>query len=52
MGNRVILILQCTSCKNKNYHMARGKKELDRGKLELKKFCSACGHHTPHKETK
>ena len=51
-SDRVIHILQCTGCKNKNYHYARGKREQDRSKLEIKKFCRGCGKHTPHKETK
>ena len=51
-SDRVIHILQCTACKNKNYHYARGKRVEDKGKLEIKKFCRACGKHTSHKETK
>jgi large subunit ribosomal protein L33 len=50
MGERISYILQCTDCKNKNYHFARGKRK--EYKVELKKFCRACGKRTAHKETK
>ncbi|MBN1621361.1 MAG: 50S ribosomal protein L33 [Endomicrobiales bacterium] len=48
--NRVIITLSCTTCKNRNYHYARGKKK-DK-KLEVNKFCPKCRKHTKHKETK
>ncbi|MBI4249787.1 MAG: 50S ribosomal protein L33 [Elusimicrobia bacterium] len=50
MADRVIITLGCTSCKNRNYHFARGRKKTF--KLELKKFCGHCGKHTLHKEVK
>ena len=50
MGDRYIVILGCTVCKNKNYHYQRGKKK--EGKLELKKFCRACSKQVAHKEVK
>jgi large subunit ribosomal protein L33 len=50
MGDRVIVILGCTVCKNKNYYYQRGKKK--EFKLELKKFCRACGKQASHKEVK
>lgn len=50
MGDRVIVTLGCTSCKNKNYIYQRGKKKDY--KLEIKKFCRACGKQTAHKEVK
>jgi large subunit ribosomal protein L33 len=50
MGDRHIVILGCTVCKNKNYYYQRGKKK--EFKLELKKFCRACGKQAPHKEVK
>ena len=50
MGERIIYILSCTDCKNKNYTFSRGRaKEY---KVEVKKFCRACGKQTVHKETK
>ena len=48
--NRVIITLACTDCKNRNYHYAVGRKKEK--KLEVKKFCAACGKHTMHKEAK
>lgn len=49
-GDRVITILSCTECKNKNYHFAHGKKR--QYKIAIKKFCPTCKKHTPHKESK
>lgn len=50
MADRITITLGCTSCKRKNYHFSRGKKK--EFKLELKKFCRACGKQTAHKEVK
>ncbi len=50
MGDRVVVILGCTVCKNKNYTYQRGKKK--EFKLEMNKFCRACGKQTGHKEVK
>ena len=50
MGDRVIVVLGCTGCKNKNYTLQRGKKKDF--KIEVKKFCQACGKQTLHKEVK
>ena len=50
MGDRVIITMACTECKNRNYYFARGKKQ--EGKLEVKKYCKTCGKHVLHKETK
>jgi len=50
MGERFIVTLGCTVCKNRNYHFQRGgKREY---KLEVKKFCPHCRKHTAHKEVK
>jgi len=48
---REIISLQCTECKRKNYTTTKNKRTMT-GKLELKKFCSACSKHTLHKESK
>jgi len=48
---REIISLQCTECKRKNYTTTKNKK-LMTGKLEIKKYCSACNKHTNHKESK
>jgi large subunit ribosomal protein L33 len=50
MGDRHVVTLSCTACKNKNYYFQRGRKKDY--KLEMRKFCQACGKQTPHKETK
>jgi len=50
MAERVITTLACGTCKNKNYHFARGKKREK--KMELNKYCEACGKYTLHKESK
>jgi large subunit ribosomal protein L33 len=50
MAERISVIVACTDCKNKNYHFSRGKRK--EYKVEVKKFCRACGKHTVHKETK
>ncbi len=50
MGDRISITLACTDCKNKNYYFSRGKRKDY--KVEVKKFCRACGKQTPHKETK
>jgi len=47
---KLTILLSCTVCKNKNYYYVRGKKKDF--KLELNKFCKACGKTTPHKEGK
>lgn len=48
---REIITLQCGDCKHRNYSETKNKKK-HQDRLELKKFCSACRHHTVHKEVK
>jgi len=43
--------ISCTVCKTVNYFTKKTKKTAEQ-KLELKKFCSKCRKHTPHKESK
>ncbi|MFA6030906.1 MAG: 50S ribosomal protein L33 [Elusimicrobiota bacterium] len=50
MGDRVVTILACGTCKNKNYSFQHGKKR--QYKVEVKKFCRKCRKQTPHKEVK
>ena len=45
------IVLACGECKRKNYRASRNKK-LSTEKLERKKYCPACRHHTLHKEGK
>jgi len=48
---RDIILLQCTECRERNYSTMKNKKNTTE-KLNLKKYCSRCRRHTPHKETK
>lgn len=48
---RIGITLECTECKRRNYTTTKNKKN-DPNRLELKKYCSHCGRHTLHKETK
>lgn len=48
---RDIIHLQCSDCKRKNYSTTKNKRTTT-GKLEFKKFCRFCGHHTAHREAK
>ena len=47
---RMTIALICTECKNKNYYKVRGKKK--EYKLELNKFCKACGKQPYIKKAK
>ncbi|HEX9830150.1 MAG TPA: 50S ribosomal protein L33 [Thermodesulfobacteriota bacterium] len=49
--NTVIIALACGECKRRNYSTQKNK-QTHREKLELKKYCKWCKHHTLHKETK
>ncbi|MGM0596924.1 MAG: 50S ribosomal protein L33 [Myxococcota bacterium] len=51
MGNRVIVNLRCSKCKNKNYTTTKNKRTT-RSKLKFKKYCRFCKKHTVHKESK
>jgi large subunit ribosomal protein L33 len=48
---RDIIQLQCGECKRRNYSTTKNKKNTT-DKLELKKYCPWCRHHTEHKEVK
>ncbi len=50
-GNRVKVTMACQECDGRNYHFSKNKK-LHPERMELKKYCSACRNHTPHKETR
>jgi len=47
----ILIHLECTVCKMKNYTTAKNPTE-NKEKLELNKFCKKCRKHTPHKEVK
>ncbi len=48
---RVIIGLECTTCKNRNYSTTKNKTKTP-DKLLKKKFCPNCRTHTEHKESK
>ena len=50
-GNRTIITLECTACKERNYSTTKNKKTTTE-RLELSKFCRKCRKHTAHKEIK
>lgn len=49
--NRLVVTLECTECKNRNYSSEKNKKN-DTARLELKKYCPHDRRHTLHRETK
>jgi large subunit ribosomal protein L33 len=52
MGDNVVVIaLACSDCKRRNYSTKKNK-QTHKEKMELKKYCRWCKHHTLHKETK
>jgi large subunit ribosomal protein L33 len=50
-GNRALVTLECTDCKERNYHTNKNKRTTP-DKLEFSKYCPRCRKHTKHKETK
>ena len=49
MREKVILV--CEECLSRNYTTMKNKVSNNE-RLQLKKYCSRCGKHTIHKETK
>ena len=45
------VILACTECKERNYHITKNKRKHPE-RLEYAKYCPRCNKHQPHKETK
>jgi large subunit ribosomal protein L33 len=45
------ITLACDTCKHRNYQTTKNKVN-DRERIEIRKFCSWCGKHTAHKETR
>jgi len=48
---RIIINLECTECKRRNYTTYKNKQN-DPNRLEMKKYCPSCRKHTLHKETR
>ncbi|HMB66055.1 MAG TPA: 50S ribosomal protein L33 [Patescibacteria group bacterium] len=51
MSQDNMIKMECTECKKINYFSRKNKRTI-KDRLQLKKFCSNCGTHTIHKETK
>ncbi len=49
--NRLVVTLECTECKQRNYTTEKNKKN-DTARIELKKYCPWDKRHTLHRETK
>ena len=49
--NRLVVTLECTECKRRNYTTEKNKKN-NSGRIELKKYCPWDRKHTLHRETK
>lgn len=48
---RAIIYLACTDCEERTYTTFKNKKN-DPQRLELRKYCPRCRHHTLHREVK
>jgi len=48
---RVLVTLECTVCKRRNYATNKNKRNTT-DKLVLQKYCKWCKKHTEHKEIK
>ncbi len=46
-----LVTLACTECKRRNYTTKKNKKNTP-DRMEAKKYCKWCGHHTLHRETR
>ena len=45
------ITLECEGCSRRNYTVTRSR-EAKAQRFEARKFCSHCGRHTVHRETK
>lgn len=48
---RVIVTLECSECRRRNYTTTKNRK-TQTSRLELRKYCKWCRHHTLHRETR
>ncbi len=49
-AQRVIITLECTTCRERNYSTTKNKR-ANAEKLALSKFCSRCRKHPSHQDT-
>jgi large subunit ribosomal protein L33 len=50
-GNRPVITLECTECKERNYTTEKNRRN-DSGRIELNKYCPRCRQHRLHRETR
>ena len=50
-GVRIIVTLECTECKERNYTTEKSRRN-DPTRMEVMKYCSRERKHTLHRETK
>jgi large subunit ribosomal protein L33 len=48
---RIAVTLACEECKRRNYQTNKSRRNTP-DRIELRKYCRWCGHHTAHKETR
>ncbi|MFD1428239.1 large subunit ribosomal protein L33 [Kroppenstedtia sanguinis] len=48
---RVLITLECTECKERNYSSTKNKRNHP-DRMEFRKHCPRCNGHTLHRETK
>ena len=45
------ITMACQECKNRNYITKKNRRN-NPDRMEMKKFCPFCRHHTEHRETR
>ena len=50
-GDRIIIHLACSDCRERTYTTEKNKKN-DPNRLELRRYCPRCRRHTLHRESK
>lgn len=50
-GDRIIIHLACTECRERNYTTQKNRRN-DADRLELNKFCNRCRIRRVHRETR
>lgn len=50
-GDRIIIHLACTECRERTYTTQKNRRN-DADRMELNKFCPRCRVHRAHRETR
>ena len=50
-GARILVTLQCTECRERNYHTEKNRRN-DPDRLEFNKFCKRCRARATHREVR